>query len=159
MPARLFQVTILNSSDYPIVWLDDGRPGGFWQDPWYPSNIKNLRKGESASFRLESGGVATGVEGWAKFKIDVPLATNIGPRTEYFRLDFERPYIATKDFRHPPSFWLHDPDTDEPDHPGPALTYIKDRGYGDMANIDSSPFELVSGDSGRAVYRTAFSFE
>ena len=92
MPARLFQVTILNSSDFPVRWVDDGRPHGFWQDPWYPSNIKNLLKGQAATFRLESGGIATGVEGWALFKIDIPSAEVDGPRTEFFRLDFKRPY-------------------------------------------------------------------
>ena len=44
MPARLVQVTILNNSRYPIVWQDDD-PSCFWQDPWYQSTIKNLKKG------------------------------------------------------------------------------------------------------------------
>jgi hypothetical protein len=26
MPARLVQVTLINNSDFPIVWQDDGRP-------------------------------------------------------------------------------------------------------------------------------------
>jgi len=106
MPARLVQVTILNNSDYPIVWQDDGRDHGFWQEPWYPSNIKNLKKGEQASFRLESGGIATGVKGWVLFKVDVPAASNVGARAEFFRLDFERAYIEVSPFQ-PPGFENH----------------------------------------------------
>ena len=30
MPARLVQVTLINNSDFPIIWQDDGRPHGFW---------------------------------------------------------------------------------------------------------------------------------
>lgn len=53
MPARLVQVTIVNRSAFPIIWQDDGREHGFWQEPWYPSNIKALNPGQQASFRLE----------------------------------------------------------------------------------------------------------
>ena len=97
MPARLVQVTLINKSDVPIRWMDDGRPHGFWQKPWYPSNIKDLKKGEQGSWRLESGGVLTGVEGWAKFMVDVPFASNIGVQTEFIHLGWERPYLGQFD--------------------------------------------------------------
>lgn len=147
MPARLIQVTILNNSDYPIVWLDDGRNDGFWQEPWYPSNIKNLKPGEQASFRLESGGLATGVDGWALFKVDVPFASNVGVRTEYFRLNFDRAYIETEPF-HPErkeriEYWHRDPRTNDVPHPGPSLAFVQNMGAGDMTNMDSSPFEFI----------------
>ena len=94
MPARLVQVTIMNSTDYPIIWRDDGRPAGFWQEPWYPSNMKYLKPGEHATFRQESGGVGTGVEGWALFKVEVPFAANVGDRSQFLRLWWIRPYMA-----------------------------------------------------------------
>jgi Tachylectin len=92
MPARLVQVTLINNCDFPIRWLDDGRPHGFWQDPWFPSNLKNLKKGEQGTWRQESGGVMTGVEGWAKFMVDVPLVSNIGVQTEFITLGWNRPF-------------------------------------------------------------------
>lgn len=145
MPARLVQVTILNNSDYPVVWQDDGRVHGFWQDPWYPSNLKNLKRGEQGTFRLESGGVATGVEGWALFKIDIPFATNVGVRTEFFRLDFDRAYIEFTSFKGGIDYTLKDPRTDDAPHTGPQLANVFSRGSSDIANIDSSPFEFVAG--------------
>ena len=141
MPARLVEVTLINNSDFPIIWQDDGRPHGFWQEPWYPSNIKNLKKGQQGSWRLESGGIATGVEGWALFKVDIPFASNVGSRTEFFRLWWERPYIGhfAKDIQHT----LQDPRTNDPPHSGSALTFVKSHGFTDIANIDSSPFEFI----------------
>lgn len=143
MPARLVQVTIVNNSDYPIVWLDDGRDHGFWQEPWYPSNIKRLEKGQQSSFRLESGGVMTGVKGWALFKIDVPLATNVGSRSEFFRLDFERAYFETERFSPGIVPTLKDPRTNDAPHAGPTLSLVRSVGSGDIANMDSSPFEFI----------------
>lgn len=136
MPARLVQVTIINNSDYPIVWQDDGREHGFWQEPWYPSNIKNLKKGEQSSFRLESGGIATGVNGWAFFKVAVPFASNVGDRTEFFTLSFERAYIETESFKG--GIQYNSP------HPGSSLAFVRDVGSGDIANMDSSPFEFIA---------------
>ena len=134
MPARLVQVTILNNSDYPIVWQDDGRDHlSAWQKPWYPSNIKNLTKGQRASFRIESDGVMQGAGGWAYFKIDVPFASNVGDRTEYFTLRFSRSYIGG--FK-----WNIDPPQSDN---GPVLAFVRDLGFGEMANIDSSPYEFV----------------
>lgn len=46
MPARLVQVTVVNSSDYPIGWQDDGRDSGAWQSPWYPLKLAHIDKGE-----------------------------------------------------------------------------------------------------------------
>jgi FG-GAP-like repeat len=143
MPARLVQVTLVNNSDFPIVWQDDGRPSGAWQQPWYPSNVKHLAKGEQAVWRMESDGIATGLKGWVLFKVDVPLAPNIGPRTEFFSLSFERPYIG--EFSRSISYSLQDPRTQDPPHPGPALAFVKDVAVADIANIDSSPFEFVVG--------------
>jgi Tachylectin len=143
MPARLVQVTIINNSDYPIVWQDDGREHGFWQEPWYPSNIQNLKKGERSSFRLESGGVLTGVKGWALFKIDIPFASNVGVRTEFFRLDFERAYIELEHFKGHITPSLQDPRTNDAPHTGPKLTYWRNIGSGDLSGFDSSPFEVV----------------
>lgn len=148
MPARLIQVTIINNSDYPVVWVDDGREHGFWQEPWYPSNIKNLKKGEQSSFRLESGGIATGVKGWALFKVDVPFASNVGVRNEFFRLNFERAYIETVSFKGGEDggiqYWRQDPRTNDAPHPGPSLAYIRDVGSSDLANMDSSPIEFIA---------------
>lgn len=131
---------MINNSDFPIIWQDDGRPHGFWQEPWYPSNLKNLKKGEQGTWRLESGGIATGVEGWALFKVDVPFASNVGSRTEFFRLWWERPFIGhfAKDVQHT----LQDPRTNDSPHPGPVLTYVKSHGFGDMGS-GSSPFEII----------------
>ena len=98
MPARLVQVTIINNSTFPITWQDDGRDSGFWQDPWYPSNIQHLPKGQQGTFRLESGGIATGAIGWALFKVEVPFASNVGDRTEFFTLSFARAYIEVTHF-------------------------------------------------------------
>jgi hypothetical protein len=141
MAARLVQVGLVNNSDYPIRWIDDGRPHGFWQNPWFPSNVKDLRKGQSATWRLESGGIATGVEGWAKFLIDVPSPPNIDPRTESFELTWKRPYIGrfTATLEH----YLHDIRTNNPPHLGGTLTYLKDHGFRDIANMASSPFEFL----------------
>lgn len=147
MPARLVQVTIVNSSAFPIVWQDDGREHGFWQEPWYPSNIKSLQPGQQASFRLESGGIATGVEGWALFKVDVPSASNVAARTEFFRLNFDRPYIATEAFKgDDPShiqYFRSDPRTGDPPHDGPIKAGVRSVGTSDIANMDSSPFEFI----------------
>lgn len=94
MTARMVEVTLVNHTQYPIRWKDDGRPHGFWQEPWLPSHIVDLKKGELAKFRLESGGIMTGVEGWVEFIIDVPPTNEGNPRTEFLRLWFERPYIG-----------------------------------------------------------------
>jgi hypothetical protein len=140
MPARLVQVSLINSTPFPIIWQDDGRPHGFWQEPWYPSNVKSLKKNEEATWRLESGGIATGVEGWALFKVDVPLASNVGSRTEFFRLWWERPYIGhfSKDIQ----YSLKDPRTNDPPHQAPPLAYIKDHGFTNIGT-DTSPFEFL----------------
>ena len=141
MPARLVQVTLINNSDFPIRWLDDQRPHGFWQEPWYPSNIGNLTKGQRGTWRLESGGVATGVEGRALFKVDVPLAANVGGRTEFINFWWERPYIGG--FRRTVIHTLQDPRTSDLPHPGPALVFVVDHGFTDIANMGSSPFEFL----------------
>jgi hypothetical protein len=141
MPARLVQVTLINNSNFPVVWQDDGRPHGFWQQPWYPSNLKNLKKGEQGSWRLESGGILTGVEGWALFKVDVPFASNVGNRVEFFRPWWARPYYGS--FIKKIEYWLHDPRTQDKDHLGGQLAYINDHGFSSMANINSSPFEFI----------------
>ena len=146
MPARLVQVTLFNNSDFPIVWQDDGRPHGAWQDPWYPSNITNLKKGEQGIWRLESDGIATGVEGWALFKVDIPVASNVGARTEFFTLSWKRPYIG--EFAREILYSLQDPRTQDAPHPEPALAFVKDHGFVDMANMDSSPFEFIVGIPG-----------
>lgn len=137
MPARLVQVTIINNSKYPVVWQDDGRESSSaWQKPWYPSNLTNLQPGQHGTFRLESDGVAVGCKGWAKFKIDVPLSSNVGDRAEFFTLSFERAYIELESFK---------PDIDRPrSHEGPVLAWVYDLGSGDLANIDSSPFEFIA---------------
>jgi hypothetical protein len=93
MPARLVQVTLRNKSSFPIRWLDDGRPHGSWQDPWFPSNISDLKTGEEGTFRSESDGILTGTQAWALFKVDIP-ANNIGDRTEFLRLSWRKPYIG-----------------------------------------------------------------
>jgi len=144
MPARLVQVTIINNSDFPIIWLDDGRDHGEWQDPWYPSNINNLKKGERGTFRLESSGIATGVDGWALFKIDVPLVPNLGVQTEFLNLGFSRAYIGH--FKKQAQVKLSNGDA--PPHSGPAWTFVNDIGFGDIANMDSSPFEFLVGIPG-----------
>ncbi len=143
MPARLVQVTLINSSDFPIIWQDDGRPHGFWQEPWYPSNIKNLKRGEQGTWRLESGGILTGVEGWALFKVDVPFASNVGSRTEFFRPWWARPYIGS--FIKKVEYWNHDPRTEEQDHPGGGMAYVKDHGFAGMGDLESSGlFEFIA---------------
>jgi len=89
----MVQVTLINKSSYPVFWQDDGRPHGFWQEPWYPSNLQPLKPGEQGTWRLESGGIMTGVEGWAYFKVPVP--TNTDPQNaEYLTLWWERPYYG-----------------------------------------------------------------
>ncbi len=137
MAARLVQVTLVNNSDHPIAWLDDQRPHGFWQEPWYPSNIKNLTKGQSASWRLESGGVATGVEGRAWFKVDIGHG-----QTEFLDFWWERPYIGK--FDRTATCTRHDPRTNDPDHIGPFVVYAKDLGFSG-SNDDQSPFEFLLG--------------
>ena len=144
MPARLVQVTIFNNSDYPIVWQDDGRNHGFWQEPWYPSNIKSLKKGEKASFRLESGGVMTGVEGWALFKVDVPVASNVGPTTEFFRLNFSRAYLQFEPFDGTIEYFRKDPRTNDADHPGAILAYVAERVVGNLDGYSTDLTELGS---------------
>ena len=141
MPARLVEVTLINSSDFPIIWQDDQRPHGFWQEPWYPSNITNLRKGQRASWRLESGGVATGVEGRALFKVDVPFVPNHGVRTEWINFWWERPYIGK--FKREVILTLQDPRTSDPPHANPPLVHVKDHGFTNMGHIGSSPFEFL----------------
>lgn len=94
MAARMVEVTLVNHTQYPIHWKDDGRPHGFWQEPWLPSNIRNLTRGQEAKFRLESGGIMTGVEGWVEFVIDIPPTNDGYPQTEILRLWFERPYAG-----------------------------------------------------------------
>ena len=152
MPARMVQVTIYNNSDYPIVW-QRRRDHGFWQDPWWPSNIKDLKKGEQASFRLEFGGIATGVEGWILFKIDVPLDSGWGPKAEFFRLSFSRPFFETSPFHGTCEKYLKDRRSSDSDHPGPALAYVVDHGFGDMETGDhgASPLE-VAGAVGFSLY-------
>jgi tachylectin len=136
VPARLVQVTIINKSDYAIVWQDDGREHGDWQEPWYPSNIKNLQPRENASFRLESDGVMTGVEGWA-LKVDVPFAPNVGSRTEFFQLHLKRPYIMFDAAKISTEHFLSDPRTDDEPHTPPALTDVKAIGYFDLGRSGS----------------------
>jgi hypothetical protein len=137
MPARLVQVTLINNSDYPIRWLDDGRPHGFWQDPWFPSNVKDLRKGQTATWRQESGGVATGVEGWARFLVDVPFATNVGDRSAALYLHWDRPYLLL------PGQLFEKDSLVTPNDPASKMVYLFDHGYTDIANMDSSPFEFI----------------
>ena len=74
------------------------------------------------------------------FKVDVPFASNVGSRTEFFRLWWERPFIGhfAKDVQHT----LQDPRTNDSPHPGPVLTYVKSHGFGDMGS-GSSPFEII----------------
>ena len=57
MPISLVQVALVNNSSFPIRWIDDGCPQGFWQGPWYPSNLKDLMTGVKGTWRLESGGI------------------------------------------------------------------------------------------------------
>jgi hypothetical protein len=97
MPARLVHVSLVNNSDFPMRWLDDGRPHGFWQDPFYPSKITDLKKGELAIFRQESGGVMTGVEGRATFRVEVPPIPNTPDESEALAFWWERPYIGVFD--------------------------------------------------------------
>ncbi len=144
MPFILIQVTIFNHSDFPIVWLDDGRDHGDWQDPWYPSNIKSLQKGEQASFRIESAGdipilssIGTGAQGWALFKVDVPPDPGLGDRTEYFTLSFDRPFIETQTFERGIDYQLNDPRGSGSRHAGLQMAYAVDLGTADMGNEDN----------------------
>ncbi|HEY8520712.1 MAG TPA: SRPBCC domain-containing protein [Gammaproteobacteria bacterium] len=127
MPARLVQVTLINNSRFPIIWQDDGRPHGWWQEPWYPSNLKNLKTGEQGTWRLESGGIMTGVEGWAYFRIDVPSTGNTGVRTEYLNLWWERPYIGS--FAKETTHFVPDGEY--------AKVMIVDRGFTSLGQSDS----------------------
>jgi hypothetical protein len=86
---------VSSKSDHLIHWQDDGRPAGFWQDPWWPSKLKTLKKGEQGTFRIESNGIATGVEGWVQFRVELPPVAGEGDQTEFFNLDFRRPYIGS----------------------------------------------------------------
>lgn len=137
MPARLVQVTIINHSDFPIEWQDDGRSHGDWQQPWYPSNLKSIAPGQRGSFRLESEGIATGAEGWTLFKVHVP-STNQGDKSEYFTLSFDRPFIGN--FSRSIDYKYHDPRTQSQDHSGGTQAYVRDIGFGDIANMDQFPF-------------------
>jgi hypothetical protein len=136
MSARLVQVTVLNSSDHPIHWQDDGRSHGEWQDPWWPSKLKTLGKGEQGAFRLESAGIATGVDGWVKFRVDLPHIAGGDDRSEFFTLNFSRAYIGS---------FQKSISEDHQQHDGPTRFWVKDWGFTDIANMSSSPFEFIVG--------------
>lgn len=101
MPSRFVQVTLINNSKFTVRWVDDSRAHGWWQEPWYPSNFTDLRPGQVAQWRMESGGVMKGLEGHADFKIDVPLRGG-ADESELISFWWERPYIGffAKNIRH-----------------------------------------------------------
>jgi hypothetical protein len=101
MPARLVQVNLINNSKLNMRWFDDGRNSGDWQEPWLPSNIKNLAPGQQAAWRLESDAFLRGADGWVKFAIDVPHAPE---QTEYLLLWWDRPFVGkfTKGYEQTP---------------------------------------------------------
>lgn len=141
MAARLVQVILINSSDFPVVLTNSQRPHGFWQEPWGPVYFTTiLQKHQNHAWRLESGGVMTGVEGELTFKVDVPAAFGQS-RSEGFRLHFERPYIGH--FARTVEYFHHDPTMAGHDH-YPTMAYVKDQGFSDIANMDSSPFEFLA---------------
>lgn len=102
MPARLVIVTLKNASAYNVIWKDDGRKWGEWQDPWYPSKLQTLNPGEEGTFRMESDGFMTGCEGWAYFMVDTP---SIGddPGTQFFTLEWCLPFWGGIGFTEPSS--------------------------------------------------------
>lgn len=112
MPDRLLQVTLINNSSFPVVWIDDGKKWGEWQDPWYPSKLQTLAPGKQGTFRMESDGLWAGVEGWAYFRVDVPYAANVGDRTEFFTLSWDRPYWGSLH----PSIEQTRPNSTQPHH-------------------------------------------
>src|SRR6266404_2678032 len=137
MPAITVTVVLINSSTATIRWVDDGRPHGFWTQPLYPSNVKELRPGQMAMWRQESGGIATGVEGWAKFEADVPAKTNTPDRGASLELSWDRPFfllptqIIDKNFK----VFNHDPDYQAfypVDH---GLHYVPTDGINQLQNI------------------------
>jgi Tachylectin len=125
MAARLVQVTLVNHSSFPIRWLDDHREHGFWQEPWYPSNLKDLEPGQQGTWRLESGGVMTGVEGSAVFTVDIPPKSNVPPRTEFIDLSWERPYLEPA-FRHDVVVRRLDPPGGDLNLLGPDLVFYRE---------------------------------
>jgi hypothetical protein len=137
MPNILVEVTIVNKSDFPIRWLDDGRPDGDWQDPWFPSNLKDLAPGQQGTFRQESEGA--GVTGWVKFMIDIPPSLG-ETQTEYLKLDWNRPYLSvggtafTKDLY----LTLKDPDSTDLPHPGEPRTTTQQAGPVNLENENSA---------------------
>ncbi|MDF2571671.1 MAG: hypothetical protein K0R55_3275 [Sporomusa sp.] len=72
MPARLVQVTLRNRSSFPLRWITDGHEYGTWQDPWLPSNLKDLQPGKDGTWRSESDTFMQGTKAWADFLVDIP---------------------------------------------------------------------------------------
>ncbi len=145
MPARLVQVTLVNNSDYPICWLDDGRTIGFWQEPWFPSNLKDLKKGEQGTWRLDSGNARLGVEGWAKFVVNVPPEDNIGLQTEFIHLDWELPFLG--DFVCKIAHTRPEPPDNDPQNLKPSKIKVKDLGFTNLPGDETMPSQIITGDT------------
>jgi hypothetical protein len=99
-----------------------------------------LQKNDKHAWRLESGGIMTGVEGELTFKVDIRPDFGAS-RSEGFRLWFERPYIGH--FARSVEYFHHDPTVEEPDH-YPTMAYVQDQGITTIANMNSSPFEFIA---------------
>jgi hypothetical protein len=129
MPARLIQITIRNRSKRTLRWRDDYREHGFWQDPWYPSNLKAIRPGQEGTFRQESGGILTGVAGQVAFTVDynpAQVADDPDPAEE-LTFGWSVPYIGA------PTIPAYPPVVKRQFHPNtPPLTWAKTTSVGQL---------------------------
>src|SRR5215467_7304686 len=94
MPARLFHCEIKNAGDGPIVCIHGILKHGDWSDgsrPWESANP--IGPGEIKTFRSESNGIMTGIEGYATFST---LSWGAGEPTRHndlLKISWDLPYF------------------------------------------------------------------
>ena len=75
MATRSFRVMLTNKTGFSLVKVGDHLDHGEWTDPWFPPDT--IAAGEVRGWQSESGGdipilgsIATGTEGWVKYRIE-----------------------------------------------------------------------------------------
>jgi hypothetical protein len=92
MAIRTFRVMLTNKTEFPLKKLEDHLDHGEWTHPWYPPDT--IAPGQTLGWQSESGGdipivgnIATGTEGWVKYRIE-------GGHGDELFLHWQNPFIG-----------------------------------------------------------------
>lgn len=99
MPRRSVRVTLLNNTPSKLTLVGKNLCGGEWtSDQWKPP--AEIQPQTQEGWQSESGGIATGTEGWVKYMIgntDVDFLSGNLCRPELVYIHWDNPFIWADD--------------------------------------------------------------